>query len=47
MDDLKLSKFEKRKVIRRQVGDMIDEIAASLTVRPVTTPLFTMRWSVV
>ncbi|SFZ83468.1 Helicase conserved C-terminal domain-containing protein [Devosia enhydra] len=47
MDDLKLSKFEKRRAIRRQVGDMMDEIAESLTVRPVTTHLFTMRWSVV
>jgi len=47
MDDLKLSKFEKRKAIRRQVGDMMDEIAESLLVRPVTSHLFTMRWSVV
>jgi len=46
MDDLKLSKFEKRKAIRRQVGDMMDEIAESLLARPVTTQLFTMRWSV-
>lgn len=47
MDDLKLSKFEKRKSIRRQVGDMMDEIADSLQARPVTTHLFTMRWSVI
>lgn len=46
MDDLKLSKFEKRKAIRRQVGDMMDEIAESLRARPVTSHLFTMRWSV-
>jgi hypothetical protein len=47
MDDLKLSKFEKRKAIRKQVGEMMDEIADSLQSRPVTEHLFTMRWSVV
>jgi len=47
MDDLKLSKFEKRRAIRRQVGEMMDEIADSLQTRPVTEHLFTMRWSVV
>jgi ERCC4-related helicase len=47
MDDLKLSKFEKRKAIRRQVGEMMDEIAESLQSRPVTEHLFTMRWSVI
>lgn len=46
MDDLKLSKFEKRRAIRREVGDMMDEISESLIARPVTTHLFTMRWSV-
>lgn len=46
MDELKLTKFEKRKTVRRQIRGMLDEISDSLNTRPVTTPLFTLRWTV-
>jgi hypothetical protein len=46
MDDLKLSKHEKRREVRRQVEDMLDEVAASLDRRPVLEPLFTIKWSI-
>lgn len=46
MDDLKLSKFERRREIRRKVGEMLDELSASLGSRPELLPLFTIRWTV-
>ncbi len=46
IDDLKFSKHERRKQIRKQVNDMLDEFAAALDRKPELSPLFTIRWSV-
>lgn len=45
-DDLVLSKHERRRDIRRQVEEMLDQIAESLGRKPNIQPLFTIRWSV-
>ena len=46
VDDLKLSKFERRKKVRRDVSDKLDEFAESLNKHPTMTPLMTIRWKV-
>ncbi len=46
MDDLKLSKHERRRDVRKQVSDILDEVAESLNRQPEMEPLFTVRWSV-
>ncbi len=46
LDDMKLSKFEQRKKIRREVSDKLDEFADSLNLQPTIEPMFTLRWSV-
>ena len=46
VDDLKLSKFERRKKVRRDVSDKLDEFAESLNKLPTITPLMTLRWTV-
>ena len=46
LDDLKLSKFERRRQVRRDVADKLDRFADSLNHAPQFTPLFTIRWSV-
>lgn len=45
-DDLVLSKHERRRDIRKQVEDMLDEVADSLNRKPDIQPIFTIRWSV-
>jgi len=45
-DDMKLETFERRKNIRREVNDMLDDIANSLEAEPVITPVLTIRWEV-
>lgn len=45
-DDLVLSKHERRRDIRKQVEDMLDEVAESLNRKPDIQPIFTIRWSV-
>ena len=46
VDDLKLSKFERRKAIRKQVSDKLDEFADLLNQQPKFEMLFTLRWKV-
>lgn len=46
MDDLKLSKFERRRAIRKEVSEKMDRIAESLSSRPKIEHLFTLRWTV-
>lgn len=46
VDDLKLSKFERRKAIRKQVSDKLDEFAEMLNQQPSLEMLFTLRWKV-
>ncbi len=46
MDDLKLSKFERRRAIRKEVSEKMDRIAESLSSKPTIQHLFTLRWSV-
>ncbi|MCZ8270560.1 MAG: SNF2-related protein [Beijerinckiaceae bacterium] len=43
-DDQMMAKFERKKAIRKEVEDLLDEIQASLKLTPETTPLFTIRW---
>lgn len=46
LDDLKLSKFEQRRKVRREVAERLDAFADSLNQAATFTPLFTIRWSV-
>lgn len=43
-DELMLSKFQRKKEIRKEVEDILDSVQASLSLRPERTPLFTIRW---
>jgi hypothetical protein len=43
-DDQMMAKFERKKAIRKEVEDLLDEIQASLKLTPETVPLFTIRW---
>lgn len=45
-DELMLSKFQRRKDIRKEVEDLLDSIQASLKLTPDQTPLFTIRWDI-
>jgi ERCC4-related helicase len=47
LDDLKLSKFERRRQVRNEVNDKLDEFADLLNKKPRLEHLFTLRWSVV
>lgn len=46
MDDLKLSKFERRRAIRKEVSEKMDRIAESLSSKPRIEHMFTLRWTV-
>lgn len=46
VDDHKLSKFERRKQIRREVSDKLDDFADLLNQQPHLEELFTIRWRV-
>ena len=46
-DEMKLKTFERRKGIRDEVNQMLDDIATSMDAAPVSEPLFTIRWEVV
>ena len=46
-DDMKLKTFERRKNIRDEVNQMLDDIAQSMDTAPVLEPLFSIRWEVV
>jgi ERCC4-related helicase len=43
-DEQMMAKFERKKSIRKEVEDLLDEIQASLKVEPKLTPIFTIRW---
>lgn len=45
-DDLVLSQHQRRREIRNQVDEMLDDVAASLNRKPEIIDLFTVRWSV-
>jgi superfamily II DNA or RNA helicase len=46
VDDLKFTKFERRKQARKEVADKLDAFADSLNQAVKIEPLFTLRWSV-
>ncbi|EBA02585.1 helicase [Rhodobacterales bacterium HTCC2150] len=46
VDDLKLTKFERRKQIRREISDKLDDFADLLNQQPQMDELFTIRWRV-
>jgi superfamily II DNA or RNA helicase len=46
-DDQMMAKFERKKAIRKQVEDLLDEIQSSLKLAPELTPVFTIRWELV
>lgn len=45
IDDLKFETYQRKKAIRKEVEDMLDEIQASLVLKPTLEPIFTLRWS--
>ncbi|MBB4255298.1 SNF2-related protein [Rhizobium sp. BK008] len=46
IDDLKFSKHERRKAIRKKINEMLDEFSESLNRKPELKHLFSIRWSV-
>lgn len=46
IDDLKLSKFERRRAIRKEATDKLDRISEALQQTPSVQRLFTIRWTV-
>jgi ERCC4-related helicase len=46
-DDMKLKTFERRKKIRDEVNQMLDDIAQSMDTAPILEPMFSIRWEVV
>lgn len=46
-DNMKLKTFERRKKIRDEVNQMLDDIAHSMDTAPVLEPMFSIRWEVV
>lgn len=46
-DDLMLSKFERKKAIRREVEDILDQVQVSLSLAPNYEQIFTARWELV
>lgn len=46
VDDTKLSKFERRRQVRKEVSDKLDAFADQLNQTPEIKPLLTVRWSV-
>jgi len=46
VDDTKLSKFERRKQLRKEVSDKLDEFAEQLNQKPSIVPLITVKWTV-
>lgn len=43
-DELMMAKYERKKAIRKEVEDLLDDIQASLKLAPELTPVFTVRW---
>lgn len=43
-DDLRMAMFARRKDIRKDADDLLDEIEESLKVKPLVTPVFLIRW---
>ena len=46
-DDMKLKTFERRKNIRDEVNQMLDDIAQSMETEPILESMFSIRWEVV
>lgn len=46
-DEMKLNSLERRKAIRNEVNQMLDDIAQSMDTDPSLQPLFSIRWEVV
>lgn len=44
IDDLKMETYQRRRKIRAEVDDLLDQIQASLALAPKTAPIFTLRW---
>jgi superfamily II DNA or RNA helicase len=45
-DDLMLARFERKRAIRREIEDILDQVQASLAIAPTIEPVFTVRWEV-
>jgi hypothetical protein len=45
-DDLKLTTFQRKKVIRQEVDTKLDNLANALKTTPEVTPVLTVRWEV-
>jgi superfamily II DNA or RNA helicase len=43
-DDLMLAKFERKRAIRQDVENILDNVQASLKLKPTLDPIFTIRW---
>jgi hypothetical protein len=45
-DDLKMSQFEAKRKVNKQINERLDDLAALLDQQPAAEPLFTLRWQV-
>jgi hypothetical protein len=46
-DDLKMTQFEAKRKVNKQINERLDDMAALLDQEPRAEPLFTLRWQVV
>lgn len=46
-DELMLGKFQRKKDIRQEIEDILDQVQASLKLEPIHTSVFTVRWEIV
>ena len=45
-DELMLARFERKRALRQEIEDILDQVQASLAIQPTIEPVFTMRWEV-
>jgi superfamily II DNA or RNA helicase len=45
-DELMLARFERKRALRQEIEDILDQVQASLSIQPTIEPVFTMRWEV-
>jgi ERCC4-related helicase len=45
-DELKMSQFEAKRKVNKQINEQLDDMAAMLDQQPKAQPLFTLRWQV-
>jgi hypothetical protein len=42
-----LARFERKRALRQEIEDILDQVQESLAIEPTIEPVFTMRWELV